>query len=95
MDYEIYAIGKRGLVRGKRFDVYKERNGTYPVFSEEKCRRNGGRLQEKCNKVPEISSLHDVVSLLERGGFRLRLKELDTQQMNIFKAEHLVIRQIP
>ncbi|MBM4881149.1 hypothetical protein HYO46_13625 [Vibrio parahaemolyticus] len=95
VNYIIYALGMKGEVINKVFVPYRERDGTFPIFSEELKRKNGSdKLQKSENKVSGISEVSEAIEYLRKGGYRWRLKEYDTGQCNIFKQEHIIVREI-
>ncbi|WP_025553598.1 hypothetical protein [Vibrio parahaemolyticus] len=95
INYIVYALGMKGDVINKVFVPYREQDGTFPIFSEELKRKNGSdRLQKSENKVRGITEISVAVEYLRKGGYRWRLKEYDSGQQNIFKAEHIVVREV-
>ena len=95
INYIIYALGMKGAVIDKVFVPYRETDGTFPVFSEDLQRKNGSdKLQKAQNKVPEVVEIAEAVRLMREGGYRWRLKEYGSGQVNIYKREHLVIHEL-
>lgn len=95
VNYIIYALGMKGQVIDKVLVPYREMDGTFPIFSEELQRQNGSdKIQKAENKVRGITEVSDAVAYIRKGGYRWRLKEHETGQVNIFKPEHIVIREL-
>lgn len=95
VNYIIYSLGMKGQVIDKVFVPYREKDGTFPIFSETlQLKNKSDKIQKAENKVPNIRTVNDAVSLLKQGGYRWRLKEYETGQVNIFKPEHIVIREL-
>ena len=95
VNYIIYALGMKGQVIDKVLVPYREQDGTFPIFSEELQKKNGSdKIQKAENKVPGITEVAEAVSYIRRGGYRWRLKEYETGQVNIFKPEHIVVREL-
>jgi len=95
VNYIIYAIGMKGQVIDKVLVPYREQDGTFPIFSEELQRKNGGnKIQKAENKLSGITEVSEAVKYIRQGGYRWRLKEYETGQVNIFKPEHIVIREL-
>ena len=95
INYIIYALGMRGQVFGKVLVPYREQDGTFPIFSEALQRKNGSsNIQKAENKVPYITEISEAVKYIRQGGYRWRLKEYETGQLNIYKPEHIVIREL-
>jgi len=95
INYIIYSLGMKGEVIDKVFVPYREQNGDFPIFSEELQIRNGSdKIQMAENKVLGVKEVSEAVRLIRSGGHRWRLKEYDSGQANIFKAEHITIREI-
>lgn len=95
VNYIIYALGMKGQVIDKVLVPYREQDGTFPIFSEELQRKNGSdKIQKAENKVSGITEVSEAVKYIRQGGHRWRLKEYETGQVNIFKPEHIVIREL-
>jgi len=95
INYIIYAVGMKGQVIDKVFVPYREQDGTLPIFSEELQRTNASdKIQKAENKVQSVTEIAEAVRLIRAGGYRWRLKEYETGQVNIFKPEHIVIREL-
>ena len=95
INYIIYALGMKGAVIEKVFVPYREKDGTFPIFSEELMKTNkSDKIQNSENKVPDITEVSEAVSLMRKGGFRWRLKEHESGQQNIYKTEHIIIHEI-
>lgn len=95
VNYIIYALGMKGTVIEKVFVPYREKDGTFPIFSESLQKTNGSdKLQKAENKVAGVTEISEAVVLMRKGGFRWRLKEYDSGQVNIYKPEHLVIHEL-
>jgi len=94
-NYIIYALGKKGAVVEKVFVPYREKDGTFPVFSEQLQAENGSNLLQKSeNKVSGITEVSEAVRLMRAGGYRWRLKEYESGQVNIYKPELIVIHEL-
>jgi len=94
-NYIVYALGMKGEVIDSVFVPYRERDGTFPIFSEALQTRNrSDKLQKVENKVAGVTDIAVAVSLIRAGGYRWRLKEYATGQQNIYKAEHIVIHEV-
>jgi len=95
INYIIYALGMKGTVIEKVFVPYRETDGTFPIFSEDLQKKNkSDKLQKAENKVAGIVEVADAVRLMREGGYRWRLKEYSSGQVNIYKPEHLVIHEL-
>ncbi|OLO08029.1 hypothetical protein BTW08_09025 [Salinicola sp. MH3R3-1] len=95
INYIIYALGMKGQVIDRVFVPYRERDGGFPIFSEELYRKNGSdRIQKAENKVSGIIEVAEAIHYMRQGGYRWRLKEYETGQSNIFKPEHLVVHEL-
>ncbi|MCG7978076.1 MAG: hypothetical protein N0E58_08065 [Candidatus Thiodiazotropha endolucinida] len=95
INYIIYALGMKGVVIEKVFVPYREKDGTFPIFSEELQKKNGSdKLQKAENKVKGIVEVAEAVRLMREGGYRWRLKEYGSGQVNIYKPEHLVVHEL-
>lgn len=95
VNYIIYALGMKGQVIDKVLVPYREQDGTFPIFSEELQRKNGSdKIQKAENKVPGVTEVSEAVKYIRQGGYRWRLKEYETGQVNIFKPDHIVIREL-
>jgi len=95
VNYIIYALGMKGQVIDKVLVPYREQDGTFPIFSEELQKKNGSdKIQKAENKISGITEVAEAVSYIRKGGYRWRLKEYDTGQVNIFKPERIVIREL-
>ncbi|MBB3232787.1 hypothetical protein [Halomonas stenophila] len=95
INYIIYALGMKGQVIDKVFVPYRERDGSFPIFSEELYRKNGSdKIQKAENKVPGITEVAEAIDYMRKGGYRWRLKEYETGQSNIFKPEHLMVHEL-
>lgn len=95
VNYIIYALGMKGKVIDKVFVPYREKDGTFPIFSEELQKKNGSdKIQKAENKIAGITDISQAVKYLKQGNYRWRLKEYETGQVNIFKAEHIVIHEL-
>lgn len=95
INYIIYALGMKGQVIDRVFVPYRESDGAFPVFSEKLQRKNGSdKLQKAENKISGITEVEEAVSYIRRPGFRWRLKEYETGQVNIFKPDHIVIHEL-
>ena len=95
INYIIYAHGMKGIVIEKIFVPYREKDGTFPIFSKELQKRNkSDKLQKAENKVLGITEISEAVKLMRKGGFHWRLKEYDSGQVNIYKPEHLIIHEV-
>jgi hypothetical protein len=95
INYIIYALGMKGAVIEKVFVPYREKDGTFPIFSEELQKSNSSdKLQKAENKVKGVVEVADAVRLMREGGYRWRLKEYGSGQVNIYKPEHLVIHEL-
>lgn len=95
VNYIIYALGMKGQVIDKVFVPYREKDGTFPIFSEELQRNNSSdKIQKAENKVPNITDISEAVEYIRKNGYRWRLKEYETGQVNIFKSEHIVIHEL-
>lgn len=95
INYIVYALGMKGKVIGKVLVPYREQDGTFPIFSEELQIKNGSnKIQKSENKVAGIIEVSEAVKYIRQGGYRWRLKEYETGQVNIFKPEHIVIREL-
>lgn len=85
----------KGEVVDKVFVPYRESDGSFPIFSEKLQRDNGSdKLQKAQNKVVGVMDIADAVRLVRAGGYRWRLKEYDSGQVNIYKPEHIRIYEI-
>jgi len=85
----------KGAVVDKVFVPYRERDGTFPIFSERlKIENCSNRLQKTENKVLGISEVSEAVRLMREGGYRWRLKEYESGQVNIYKPEHIIIHEL-
>lgn len=94
-NYIIYALGMKGEVIDRAFVPYREADGTLPIFSEARQAENrSDKIQKAENKVSGITQISDAVKLIRAGGYRWRLKEYESGQANIFKPEHIVIREV-
>ena len=93
-NYIVYAIGLKGDVVDKVFVPYRESDGCFPIFSEDLQSSNGSLLQKAENKFPGIREIAEAVGLIRAGGYRWRLKEHSTGQVNIYKPEHIVIHEV-
>jgi hypothetical protein len=95
VNYIIYALGMKGQVIDKVFVPYREKDGFFPIFSEELQEKNGSdKIQKSENKITGVTDIAEAVSYIRKGGYRWRLKEYETGQVNIFKPEHIVIREL-
>lgn len=95
INYIIYALGMKGQVIDKVFVPYREMDGCFPIFSEDLQRTNASdKIQKAENKVVGVSEVAEAVNLVRIGGYRWRLKEYETGQVNIFKSDHIVIREL-
>ena len=98
-DYKVHAVGQGGDARGTIFEPYRERDGSFAIFSEALQKANFSDLLQKAeNKVPGITTIADAVCLMRSGGHRWRLRQKDKprdrpRQSNIFRSEHLVIQE--
>lgn len=93
-NYIIYAIGRKGDVVDKVFVPYRENDGSFPIFSEALQSANRSLLQKAENKVTGVTDIAEAVRLVRAGGYRWRLKEHSTGQVNIYKPEHIVIHEV-
>ena len=94
-NYIIYALGMKGEVIDAVFVPYRERDGSFPIFSEALKRVNkSARLQNAENKIPGIIDIAEAVRLMRAGGHRWRLKEYETGQCNIYQSNLIVIREV-
>lgn len=94
-NYIIYALGMKGEVIDAVFVPYRERDGSFPIFSEALQRANkSARLQNAENKIAGVVDIAEAVRLIRAGGHRWRLKEYETGQCNIYKGELIVIREV-
>jgi len=95
INYIIYALGMKGTVIEKVFVPYREKDGTFPIFSEKLMKINSSdKIQKSENKVPGITEVSEAVMLMRKGGYRWRLKEYESGQQNIYKPEHLIIHEL-
>ena len=95
VNYIIYALGMKGGVIDKVFVPYREENGDFPIFSEELQKLNSSdKIQKSENKIHGIKEVADAVCYIRAGGYRWRLKEYESGQANIFKPEHIEIREL-
>ena len=95
VNHIVYAVGKKGEVVGKVFVPYREMDGFFPIFSKMLQKANGSvRLQKKENKVKNVKEISDAVDLVRNQGCSWRLKEYETNQDNIFKAESIVFHEV-
>ena len=95
VNYIIYALGMKGQVIDKVLVPYREKDGTFPIFSEKLQGENGShKIQKAENKIPGITEISEAVNYIRKGGYRWRLKEYETGQVNIFKPEHIVIHEL-
>ena len=94
INYIVYAIGLKGDVIDQVFVPYRESDGCFPIFSEELHALNGGLLQKAENKLSGVTDIAEAVRLIRAGGHRWRLKEYGSGQVNIYKAEHIVIHEV-
>lgn len=94
-NYIVYALGMKGEVVDCVFVPYRERDGTFPIFSEDLMDLNGSDLLQKAeNKVVGVKDIAEAVRLIRAGGHRWRLKEHQSGQVNIYKPEHIVIHEV-
>lgn len=77
---EIFAIGVRGSVKGKKF-VAELRDGLYELHSEQLAASRNVALNSDAAKV-YVASLDEAAALLETGTFHIRLFNLETGQRN-------------
>lgn len=71
VNYIIYALGMKGTVIEKVFVPYREKDGTFPIFSEELQKTNGSnKIQKADNKVSGVTEVKEAVALMKKGGFR-------------------------
>jgi hypothetical protein len=95
INYIIYALGMKGQVIDRVFVPYREADGSFPIFSEEMQTMNkSDKIQKSENKVFGVTQIAKAVSLMQQGGYRWRLKEYESGQVNIYKPEHIVIREV-
>ena len=95
INYIVYALGQKGLVIDSVFVPYRERDRTFPIFSEALMALNGSDLLQKAqNKVAGVDEIAEAVRLIRGGGYRWRLKDHATGQLNIYKPEHIVIHEV-
>lgn len=95
INYIIYAVGMKGQVIGKVFVPYRESDNCFPIFSEELQMSNeSDKIQKVENKLSGITNIKEAVRLIRLGGYRWRLKEYETGQVNIFKPQHIVIHEL-
>jgi hypothetical protein len=95
INYIVYALGLKGLVIDSVFVPYREQDGTFPIFSEALMAANrSDKLQKAENKVAGVHEIAEAVRLIRLGGYRWRLKEHATGQLNIYRPEHIVVHEV-
>jgi hypothetical protein len=95
INYIVYALGKRGNVKGKVFVPYRDADGSFPIFSEQLKSKNGSdKIQKAENMVFGVNAISEAVKMIRTKGFHWRLKEYDTGQQNIYGAKDIVIREV-
>lgn len=95
INYIVYALGQKGQVVDSVFVPYREQDGTFPIFSEALQAANASdKLQKSENKVAGVREMAEAVRLIRLGGYRWRLKEHESGQVNIYKPEHIVIHEV-
>ncbi|WP_373388263.1 hypothetical protein [Pseudomonas alcaligenes] len=95
VNYIIYAVGMKGQVIDAIFVPYREKDGSFPIFSEElQALNSSDKIQKAENKVSGITDIAEAVKLIRAGGYRWRLKEHESGQANIFKPEHIIIHEV-
>ena len=73
VNYIIYSLGMKGQVIDKAFVPYREKDGTFPIFSEKlQLKNKSDKIQKAENKVPNIRTVKDAVSLLKVEAQRIR-----------------------
>jgi len=83
----IRAIGTSGKVAGKPF-LAVARRGKYTLHSEKLAAKSGKPLRYGINKV-QVETLEEAASLLNAGGFHIRLYNAEHKQSNL-RAPHQV-----
>ena len=73
VNYINYSLGIKGQVIDKVFLPYREKDGTFPMFSETlQFKNKSDKIQKAENKVPNIRTVKDAVSLLKVEAQRIR-----------------------